>query len=126
MMQKQISISSKALQYLLTGDLDDACRAIALHTQGVHLSEWLRAHHPTHVESIRRCRLLLETCPEIQSKFDTMADVSQSWAAIVTAWPEICGAMDNECPNWRKTLWADGAWQGQLTITVLQAALQKG
>jgi len=122
-MRNQISISKKALQYLLTGELDDACRAIALHTQGLHLSTWLITHHPTNVESIRRCRMLLEAAPEAQANFDSMAEVSPAWMSIVKAWSDICAAMDNECPNWRRTLWNDGAWQGQGTIAILQNAL---
>lgn len=124
-MQNQINISKKALQYLLTGDLDDACRAIALHTQGIPLTEWLSTHHPTNVESIRRCRLLLEAVPEAQASFGTMAEVSPAWAAIVKAWPEIFASMDNECPNWRRTLWNDGAWQGQETVAILQNTLRQ-
>lgn len=122
-MHDSITLSQQTLTYLLTGDLDDACRAIALHTQGVKLSDWLRAHHPTNIESIRRCRLLLEASPEILSNFDAMADVSPTWAAIVTAWSKICILMDGECPNWRRTLWDDGAWQGQGASTTLQSAL---
>lgn len=123
-MNNMIQMSYQSLQYLLTGDLDDACRAIALHTQGIPLTEWLRTHHPTNVESIRRCQLLLEAAPEVQANFGTMTDVSPAWAAIVKAWPEISATMDNECPNWRRTLWNDGAWQGQETVTILQNALR--
>lgn len=119
----KVEFSSATLTYLLTGDLDDACRAIALQTQGVQLSTWLRTHHPTNIESIRRCRLLLEASPEIQSNFGTMAEVSPAWAAVVTAWPEISAAMDKECPNWRRTLWANGRWQGQEALGVLRGLL---
>jgi len=126
MNKNTIALSQEALAYMLTGDLDDACRAIALHTQGIHLSEWLRRHHPMNIESIRRCRLLLETCPEIQSKFDIMTDVSPSWAILVKAWPEICGVMDQECPNWRKTLWANGCWNVVATHKVLRELLSWG
>ena len=123
-MNKSTTLSQETFTYLLTGELDDACRAIALQTQGIQLSAWLQAHHPTNIESIRRCRLLLEAAPEIQSKFATMAEASPAWAAIVKAWPEICAAMDKECPNWRRTLWADGGWRGQEALAVLRGQLK--
>ncbi len=116
-------IASDSLSYLINGEIDDSCKAIISRTHGLDVTDWQRSHHPVNIESVRRCRLLLESSPEIEAKFHLMADVSVKWAAVVKGWPDICAAMDNECPNWRKTLWKDGVWQGQNARSVLRGLI---
>lgn len=118
----KLCLKESTLQYLLNADLDAACRTIALHTHRLPVNEWAAKRHPD-VESIRKCRLLLENCPDIEEYFHTMVEVSPEWAAIVPGWPDLCAAMDKECPNWQYSLWANGAWQGQGTLLILKKLL---
>jgi hypothetical protein len=119
-MSKKISVSTETLNFLINDKFDDSCKAIIAHTFNLPVSGWLRKKHPANVESIRNCRLMLEQSPEIVEAFPACADLSPEWAALVKSWESLCSTMDAECPNWRQTLWQNGAWQGQGTKAILQ------
>jgi hypothetical protein len=122
-MASKIILSPATLQYLLTGDLDDACKAIVTHTLGMPISGWLQKHHPANAESVRRCLLLIENCPEVGT-ISAMASVSPSWEAVVSGWVDLYSTLDHECPNWRRSLWANGCWQAQETQGILRGLLK--
>lgn len=121
MMNTNRTILTKTLNLLINDRLDDSCKAIIAHVLNMPVSEWLRKKHPVNVESIRNCRLILEQSPEVAAAFPACADLSPEWAALVKSWETLCSTMDSECPNWRQTLWQNGAWQGQGSKAILQS-----
>lgn len=57
--------------------------------------------HPYDPDDLKRCRLLLEQCPQLQNIFYEMEKVSKEWAFLVANWDELCKTMDEEAPDWR-------------------------
>lgn len=56
---------------------------------------------PMSVADLRRCRLLLDACPDMRPKMRRLAYVSKEWAELVSFWDDLCAIHDLEVPDWR-------------------------
>jgi len=56
---------------------------------------------PADLKALRRCRLLLEQCPEMQPKLRRLAHLSRAWAEIISFWDDLCMLQELEDPDWR-------------------------
>lgn len=94
-------LSEAAAVWLASGERGNSSETIFTHLTGVNANRGSRNSHPYDPADVRRCRLLLEQCPEIAERFPEMATVSKAWASLVRDWDAICLTMDAEVPNWR-------------------------
>jgi hypothetical protein len=97
-----MSLTKNAELWLATGERCTASETIFTFATGVDaLSDW-GPGFPTNLEEFRRCRLLLEQCPELRSCLPRVANASREWAEIVNFWDDICVLQDVEDPSWRE------------------------
>lgn len=98
---EKTGLSEAAARWLASGERGISSNTIFTRLTGVDsLGGWSQ-DYPYDPSDLRRCRLLLEQCPELAAKFTTMSGASKKWAALVRDWPAICKAMDEEIPDWR-------------------------
>lgn len=89
-----------AVKWLAGGERGASSNAMFARLVGVETG--YTTDHPSDLDDLRRCRLLLDHVPSLQSGFkDAMRDVSPQWTALVNAWDELCACMDREAPEWR-------------------------
>jgi hypothetical protein len=101
-MVQTMKISENAIRWLANGERCASSETIFTHLTGIDaLNDWHK-DHPYDPAVLRRCRLLLEQCPELMIEFPRMAQVSAVWRKLVHHWAELCGLMDEEIPEWRK------------------------
>lgn len=95
-------LSSNGVTWLAQGERGISSNTIFTHLTGI---DALRGWHPDvpyDLADLRRCRLLLDACPDLAAELSKMREVSSKWAALVERWGELCKLMDEESPNWRK------------------------
>lgn len=110
-----MSLFDNATLWLTTGERCAAAETIVTYTTNVDcLSDWGEGH-PETLEDFRRCRLLLEQCPELRARLPRVAHLSQTWAEFIGFWDDICLLQDLEDPNWREA--AGPAPQANAMIT---------
>lgn len=94
-------MTSNAMLWLANGQRGVSSNTIFTMLTGINaLGDW-HLDHPYDPADLKRCRLLLEQCPELQDKFENMATVSETWKLLVKDWDSLCTTMDEECPEWR-------------------------
>lgn len=94
-------LSDAAIEWLAVGERGMSSETLFQHLTGRYVRGGTEAHHPYDTDDVRRCRLMLEKCPEIAAKFAGARTLSPTWARLVDAWPAICTEMDRDAPNWR-------------------------
>lgn len=95
-------LSDAAVKWLGSGERGISSNTMFTVLTGVDaLGSWGKSH-PHDPADLRRCRLLLEACPELVPEMHRLVDVSPEWARLVWSWDELCSLMDSEAPNWRK------------------------
>lgn len=94
-------LSDAAVRWLASGERGISSNSIFSYLTGVDALDGWTQGYPSDPSDFRRCRLLLEQCPELAEQFPRMANASKKWAALVRDWPAICAAMDKEIPQWR-------------------------
>lgn len=82
------------------------------------------APHPVDAGDFRRCRLLLEQCPELAGRLVFVANESPQWRALVAAWGELCATMDAECADWREE-WRDSWSKTDAAIDAVLSSAMK-
>lgn len=87
--------------WLQSGEHGTSSETIFTHLTGHMLVNRRFGDIPCDPADLRRCRLLLEMCPELVPLFPKMAELSPQWKAMVDAWGDLCATMDQECPTWR-------------------------
>ncbi len=97
------NLSEEVIRWLAIGEqgrssLSMAQRLLGIAVPGSSLND---IHHPHDTDDLRRCRLLLEQCPELQPHLVKMAGASEVWARLVGEWDALCALMDEESPEWR-------------------------
>lgn len=100
-MKHPIMISGNAVAWLANGERGVSSETIFQHLTGVKALRRFEPGIPHDPADVRRCRLLLDDCPELAERFEEMRTCSPAWARFVDAWPEICKLMDTESPAWR-------------------------
>lgn len=113
-------LSPCAQEWLANGERGVSSNTMLTVLTGFDALEGSRESHPYDLSDFRRCRLLLDRCPELAANLQKMKDVSPEWAELVKSWPELCELMDLEAPKWRTNNNLSGA---NKTKKVLQALL---
>lgn len=117
MQHQNTGLSAAAKRWLAVGERGVSSNTIFTVLTGVNALEDWSACYPHDPADVRRCRLLLEQVPELQTKFPTMAAVSQEWKALVENWATICTVFDREAPDWRDP---DARWSAPKTYQLIQ------
>ena len=96
-------LSDGAVNWLASGERGASSEALFSRLSGVNCNapNKPRTDNPYDPADLRRCRLMLEACPELAAKLDEAMDMSPQWAALIRIWPTLCECMDAECPDWR-------------------------
>lgn len=95
------ALSVEAARWLAHGDRGISSETIFTVLTGLSLLDEDEMFHPIDGEDFRRCCLLLDGCPELAARFDTMRPISPEWNALVRAWYSIFSVMAEENPQWR-------------------------
>lgn len=94
-------LSEAAARWLVSGERGISSNTIFTRLTGVDaLGDWTQ-DYPHDPADLRRCRLLLEQCPDLAERFSEMAKASKTWARLVRDWDLLCSMMDKELPEWR-------------------------
>jgi predicted nucleic acid-binding protein len=93
--------STNLIQWLANGARGISSNTIVEYLTGIEATTYADSSTPSDPADLRRCRLLLERCPELMIEFPRMAEVSDVWAKLVENWAELCATMDTESPEWR-------------------------
>jgi hypothetical protein len=88
------NLSLAAIQWLAIGERGRSSNAIFFNTIGAGIGS--ETAHPIDASDFRRCRLLVDSVPEIKERLWMMRDVSFWWKAIINHWDDICKKMDND------------------------------
>lgn len=99
-------LSPGAQRWLACGERGASSEALFSRLTGVNCTRGYRdgvakADHPYDPADFRRCRLMLEACPELEARLNDAAGMSKEWAALIQAWGTLCDTLDAECPGWR-------------------------
>lgn len=97
-----MSLTANSELWLKTGERCPAAETIFTYTTG---TDALSDHGEgviSNMEDLRRCRLLLEMCPELRPCLSRVAHLSRQWAEIVNFWDDLCLLQDIEDPEWRE------------------------
>lgn len=90
-----------AARWLAVGERGMSSEALFTRLSGIEVDDDASHLHPADPDDFRRCRLMLESVPALASRLQIASDLSATWAALIAAWPELCGLMDEESPDWR-------------------------
>lgn len=113
-------LSANAAQWLANGERGMSSEALFSRLSGVDCSEFDRTAHPYDPDDFRRCRLMLEACPELADNLHHATDLSPQWAALIGSWLTLCETMDAETPNWRSPH-GDGQFANKTYSLIKQA-----
>lgn len=94
-------MTSNTTQWLASGQRGISSNTIFTFLTGINALDNSRHSHPHDPDDLKRCRLLLEQCPQLKNIFDDMKKVSKEWGFLVSDWDELCKTMDEEAPDWR-------------------------
>lgn len=99
------NLSDEAIRWLAVGEQGTSSQTMFGVLAGVKLydEDELLKSHPSDPDDLRRCRLLLESVPELQERLSDMGGISPVWKNLVDNWSELCATMDAECPGWRSS-----------------------
>jgi hypothetical protein len=95
-------LTPEAEMWISTGERCAAAETLFTYCAGVDvLSDWGEGY-PTTVDDLRRCRLLLEQCPELRPRMRRLGYISKHWAELVSFWDDLCAIHSFEDPTWRE------------------------
>ncbi len=97
-----MEISINACRWLAHGERGVSSETIFSVITGVAATNGWKYCHPYDDGDFRRCRLLLEECPEFLPLMHKVAELSPEWRRLITHWDLICLTMDKEMPTWRE------------------------
>ena len=95
-------LTDSARLWLATGERCPAAETIFTYTAGQDALSDHGEGHPETLEDFRRCRLLLEQCPELQPFLSRVAHLSPTWAEFIAFWDDIAVLQDLEDETWRE------------------------
>lgn len=96
-----MSLSDNARVWLATGERCPASETIFTYCTGTDALSDQGEGYPATLDDLRRCRLLLDSCPELRSCLPRVAHLSRTWAELVSFWDDLCMIHDLEDPEWR-------------------------
>jgi len=94
-------LSTNAIAWLANGERGLSSNTLFTMTTGVDAEDGDGHNYPRDPADLRRCRLLLDQCPELVSCLPRVAAAGPEWAALVARWDEVCALMNEESPEWR-------------------------
>lgn len=94
-------LSPEAIKWLASGERGTSSETLFTFATGVDALGDDRGCWPLDPDDFRRCRLLVESCPEVAANMGRVAEHGPTWKAIVERWDAICAVMDKESPEWR-------------------------
>jgi hypothetical protein len=94
-----MELTKNMIEWLANGERGTSSETIFQTLTGMQCTD--DPSFPWDADDLRRCRLLLEKCPELAPRIGEMRTVSPIWNALATHWSELCAMMDDECPKWR-------------------------
>lgn len=100
-------LSPGAIKWMAVGERGASSEALFTWLSGVNITRGSMdgvAHtdHPRDPADFRRCRLMLEACPELAAQLNEAAGMSLEWSVLIQLWGTICDTMDAEAPDWRE------------------------
>ena len=95
------NLSSQAQEWIASFKGGSSSFALFFKATGISLSNCALDSYPHDASDFKRCRILIESVPEIYGILFKMTSVSKVWANFVKHWIGICNCMDSEVPNWR-------------------------
>ena len=113
-------MTSNIIQWLANGERGISSNTMFTVLTGIDALNGWRYDHPHDPDDLKRCRLLLERCPQLKNVFFEMEKVSKTWALLVSDWDNLCKTMDEECPEWR-----NGKGSAPKTYEMMKAILRK-
>jgi hypothetical protein len=93
------NLSNAAIQWLANGERGSSSNALFYGLTGIYAGS--KDSYPHDPGDFRRCRLLIEQCPELKPFLHKMKTARPAWSALVEHWEELCAVMDAELPGWR-------------------------
>lgn len=96
------TLSDNAVMWLASGARGLSSETLFTFLTGVDAEGDHGHNYPHDPADLRRCRLLLDQCPELVSCLPRVANAHPVWAALVARWDELCAVMDEENPEWRQ------------------------
>lgn len=105
--KEYLQLMPGATKWLAVGERDASSEALFTRLSGVNVTRGAMdgvAHtdHPRNPSDFRRCRLMLEACPELAAQLNEAAGMSLEWSVLIHLWGTICDTMDAETPAWRE------------------------
>jgi hypothetical protein len=96
-----MSLSTAAQMWMATGERCRSSETLFTYLSGVDVLGDHGDTFPMTLSDFRRCRLLLEECPELWEKRKRLGFVCKEWAELVSFWDDLCMMHDLESPEWR-------------------------
>jgi len=90
------NLSMNAIQWLANGDRGSSSNTLFTYLTGIDARQRATDDHPFDAWDFRRCRLLLEQCPELKINLDRVKAAGAVWSVMVDQWDAICEAMDKD------------------------------
>ena len=118
------NLTDEIVHWLAIGERGTSSEAIVEFLTGVKCvrSPFPCGGHPLDPDDLRRCRLLLDSCPGLVSHFrEKMGGCSAYWRELLEVWDDLCETMDKEVPMWR----AGANGFAPETYNKMQAALKR-
>lgn len=113
-----LTLSENVVEWLRHGERGTSSETIVAHLTGFPTRDHGHPHDP---DDLRRCRLVLEACPELNRPFlDRMGECSPAWARLVAIWDDLCELMDYEVAETRRDPKGPSAAQ---TYSIMRRAL---
>jgi hypothetical protein len=120
-----VGLSDDARRWLAVGEQGRSSCAMFLKFTGVkpdYIAHLRDDDYPRDSGDLRRCLLLIDQVPEFRERVAEMAECSPEWAALVSAWNELAGLMETECPSWRDP---DTTGSAPKTYKLMRGVLRK-
>jgi hypothetical protein len=96
-----MSLSAAAQMWIATGERCRSSETLFTYLSGVDVLGDHGDTFPMDLADLRRCRLVIEQCPELWVKKKRLGYIGKEWAELVSFWDDLCMMHDLESPEWR-------------------------
>ena len=79
----------KITDWLIEGGAGLSAQAMARHLIGKKTGGWGDKAHPLDPDDFHRCLKFLDAVPEARERLPELAEISQTWAALVWRWSDV-------------------------------------
>lgn len=124
--QPHACLSSRAIDWLSTGERSAAANALFTRLTGVDAcGENDKAAHPFGVEGFKQCQRLLDACPELNKRLAFAKSISPVWSTLVDNWQLILGTLEDEDTNWGLPINRSRFMPTPLTAQIIQNIVRR-